>query len=80
MDNVIKFPEGSWRQRLERAAEHERDTAEAHRLALEARNEIVHGAVDDGFPQQYVARAIGVTRPTITRILARPPHVEREAA
>lgn len=70
--NVIKFPEG-WRQRLERSAAYEQETKEAHKLALAARNQLVHEAVDDGFPQTYIARALGVTRPTVTRILADPP-------
>lgn len=75
MGAVLKFPENrvAWTERLGKAADHERETAEAHRLALDARNALVHAAVDDGYPQAHIATAMKCARATITRILAVPP-------
>lgn len=82
MGNVIQFPglDAAWRERLEKAGEHERDTRTAHRLALESRNALVHEAVDNGFQQTEVARAIKISAPSVTRILSMTTYHEQAAA
>lgn len=73
MGDVIAFPrQESWRDRLVKAATHERDLKEQHNLALKARNGLIHQAVDNGYPQSYIAHALGISRPSVTRILATP--------
>lgn len=75
MGDLIQFPgaDNPFRARLEKAGSHERDTRDAHRLALKARNELVHEAVDNGYPQAAVARDLNMSRPSVTRILSMPP-------
>lgn len=75
MGDLVQFPgvDNAFTVRLEKAGEHVRDTDEAHRLALRARNELVHEAIDNGYPQRAAARALKMSPPSVTRILARPP-------
>lgn len=75
MGKLVQFPgaDNQYTERLEKAGEHERDTREAHELALKARNELVHLAVDDGYPQAAAAKALQLSRPSVTRILSIPP-------
>ena len=75
MGEVVQFPsaDNPFRPRLERAGDYVRETAEAHRLALISRNELVHEAIDNGYPQSAAARDLGISRPSVTRILSVPP-------
>lgn len=82
MGQVVRFPGESdeWRVRLEKAGAHERDTRQAYQLALRGRNELVHQAIDDGYPQSAAARALHISRPSVTRILSMPPEQTAGAA
>jgi predicted XRE-type DNA-binding protein len=71
MGDLIQFP-GNYSERLEKAGRHVRDTGEAYRLALTARNELVHEAVDQKYPQSKIATDLGISRPSVTRILGLP--------
>ena len=75
MGDLIQFPsaDNPFTTRLEKAADYARETTEAARLALRARNEVVHEAVDSGYPQAAAARAMKMSAPSVTRILAKPP-------
>jgi predicted XRE-type DNA-binding protein len=82
MGDLLRFPDADnpFRERLEKAGAHERDTREAHQLALRARNELVHKAVDNKYLQAAVARDLKISRPSVTRILAMPPYTASDAA
>jgi FixJ family two-component response regulator len=82
MGDLIQFPsaDSPYKERLEKAGAHERDTREAHLLALKGRNELVHEAVDSGYLQAAVARDLKISRPSVTRILAMPPSTASDAA
>lgn len=75
MGQVVQFPsaDNPFRPRLEKAGDYVRETAEANRLALIARNELVHEAVDNGYLQSLIARDLKISRPSVTRILSVPP-------
>ena len=75
MGDLVQFPsaDNPYKARLEKAGDYVRETAEAARLALTARNELVHEAIDHGYPQSLAARDLKVSRPSVTRILAMPP-------
>jgi hypothetical protein len=75
MGDLVQFPsaDNPFRARLEKAGQHVRETHEAWQLALVARNELVHEAVDQKYPQSAAARDLKVSRPSVTRILALPP-------
>lgn len=73
MGDVHAFPPAGFKERLRAAGQHERDTHQAHLLAMEARNRVIHEAVDCGFPQKIIAEVLGISRPSVTRILSMPP-------
>lgn len=75
MGDLVQFPsaDNPYTARLEKAGTYVRETEEAYRLALTARNELVHEAVDSAYPQAAAARALRMSAPSVTRILARPP-------
>lgn len=75
MGQLIQFPsaDNPYTERLEKAADYARETGEIHRLALIARNELVHEAIDHAYPQAAAARAMKMSAPSVTRILAKPP-------
>ena len=75
MGQLIQLPsaDNPYTERLKKAADYARETGESHRLALIARNELVHEAVDNGYPQAAAARAMRMSAPSVTRILAKPP-------
>lgn len=56
--------------RLAKAADHVEATREAYELALEQRNLIVVEAIETGCSVRQVARAAGLARSRITRILS----------
>ncbi|NUR04294.1 MAG: hypothetical protein HOY79_49675 [Streptomyces sp.] len=72
MGKLIQFPTGdsSYSARIAAAAAHERDTREAHLLALKGRNEVIREAVDNHHPQAAAARDAQLTPPSVTRILS----------
>lgn len=72
MGVVHPFPAG-YAERLEAAGAHERDTRQAHALALEARNRLIHEAVDNGVPGKFIAKVLRMSPPSVTRILSVPP-------
>jgi hypothetical protein len=82
MGELVQFPsaDNPYKARLEKAGAHERDTREAHQLALRARNELVHEAVDNGYLQAAIARDLRLSRPSVTRILSVPPSDAADAA
>lgn len=82
MGELVQFPgaDNPYKARLEKAGAHERDTRAAHQLALRARNELVHEAVDNGYLQAAIARDLHISRPSVTRILAMPPSTASDAA
>jgi len=75
MGQLIQFPsaDNPYSERLAKAADYAREIGEMYRLALVARNEIVHEAVDHGHPQAAAARDMKMSKPSVTRILAKPP-------
>lgn len=59
--------------RLKKAAAAVKDTADAHRLALRHRRELILEAIDtEGMHQREVAKLVGLAQSRITAILATP--------
>lgn len=56
--------------RLEAAANAVKDAQIELELAIEARNELIVQAVDEGLTQKAVAAAAGVSQPHVVRVLA----------
>lgn len=60
--------------RLQAAAAAVSSTKDAHRAALEIRDELVVAAIDHGMSQRAVAREAGISVPRVCAILAGSQH------
>lgn len=78
MGDVLQFP--THKARLVGLSDRERDTRDAHRHALRARNRAIVEAVDDGYAQNRVAADCGMKPSSITRILALPSNYDHDEA